>query len=129
MFPAEPESWLPQTLGGVGLGAVATIIIGMLKYRHLGQKQDDAHDLSVADQFRNRLEKVETDLAECVKKHDACNERMHKLEIAEEARKQNDDLHRQILSEVRTMAAEAVTGRRAALDEVKAMLQPPPASS
>ena len=121
----DEVGWLPQTALGVVLVAMGTALGALLKYRHLGQKQDDDHDINMAAEFRSRLEKVEVDLRECVTKHAECNERLHKLEIADEARKQNDDLHRQILSAVQAMAAEAITGRKAAVDEVKALLQKP----
>jgi len=109
-LPDSVPTWAMVTATGIAaLGGL------MLRLR----KQTDSHDLSVGKAFGDRLQKVESDLERCRQDHQKCNERVRALEVSEVARQQNDSLYQQILTEVRTMAQEAITGRRAALDELK----------
>jgi hypothetical protein len=98
----------------------------LLRYLTSKQNLDDKREINLANEFRTRLEHVEGELKTCLHQHRECNDRVRKLEVAHEARQQNDSLHQQLLVELRAIASEAVSGRRDAIDELKAFFAKPP---
>ncbi len=92
----------------------------ILKFLATRQTLDDKREINLANEFRSRLEHVEGELKTCLQQHRECNDRVRKLEVSNEARQQNDSLHQQLLIELRAIATEAVSGRRVAIDELKA---------
>lgn len=125
-----PELELPGPFTTTLLVVSGAVVTALFKYLPKKQEIDDKREINMANEFRTRLEHVETELKHCLKQHAECNERVHRLEVSEEARKQTDQLHSQILTELRAIGAEAISGRRAALDELKQHFgeKPPPQS-
>jgi hypothetical protein len=111
------------SLGSAGLiGMCSAVVGGLVTFLYRRQTLDDKREMNLAGDYRSRMELLEKRLDQCVTHHLECEQRVRRLEVAEEARKQNEDLHRQILHSVQSAAGEAITGRRAALDEISTML-------
>jgi hypothetical protein len=100
----------------------SAVVGGLVTFLYRRQTLDDKREMNLAGDYRSRMELLEKRLDQCVTHHLECEQRVRRLEVAEEARKQNEDLHRQILHSVQSAAGEAITGRRAALDEISTML-------
>lgn len=118
---------LPSAGTATTLVVLGAVVGASLRFLTSKQKLDDTREMNLAAEFHKRLEIVEgelkgykTELAQCQTQHQQCNDRVRRLEVANEARVQNDDLHKLILTELRAIGAEAISGRTAAVAELKA---------
>lgn len=128
MISLLPELELPGPITTSLLVASGAVVTALLKYFPKKQEIDDKREMNLANEFRSRLEHVESELKHCLKQHSECNERVRRLEVAQDARAQNDVLHQQILAQLTAIATDVASGRAAAVAELKAAMQPPPQS-